>query len=477
MTQKNVLRKICTLLLCAVIFTSTAIPAFMADDSAAAPDPSSSEAGSSSDTVTTGGSPFVTSYSVIDAAGNAVASVGSGQKCCIVVAVEDPRFLKEDTKYLNMLDVKLTSTSNYLTPSRGDIKIVSVKGSSSSPYLRYGVMFNDITYLGGDNTLAFDIAATDNSVPLANVSVAVSNCGNRQQTASGAEPTIMVSGITYGDNAVMAGTSFMLTINAYNTSETTGINNVVTQISLPDSATLGGGSNNALTKAVNANGNFSTSFYLDVANSAPTGMLNISVDFTYYVDGSPEKQSASQVIAVPVMQPDRFSVSSVDTPFELYLGGTDVITVNFINKGKDSLYNLSAILHGNVAEDGLEEYVGNIGAGTKGSVDLDITPNEAGTVSGTIEIMYENENGDIITKEVDYSFEVYERMDYMEQPGDMIIGDEDVLEQKSGLPVWAILLIVLAVAGVATAVIVIIVKKRKAKQAAAYLEDDEDEDF
>ena len=432
---------------------------------------------------TSGGSPYVTSYAVIDAAGNNVASVGAGQKCIIVVNIVDPRVTEAKAKDLENLDIKVTSNTNYVAPSRGDIKILQVNGAKydGTAELQYAVMFTDIVYRGGENTLAFDIALIDNKAPLANVSVGVSNCGSTPgATVSGAKPNVMVSEIGYGTEAVRAGSVFTLSVTSTNTSTSTGINNVITELQMSDSISVAGGSNNSLTKAVAAGGKFTTTYSLKVGNNAPTGMINLTINYSFYADGATEPTTASQVVAIPVMQPDRFSFSKIETPVDLMLGNSDVMTVNFINKGKDTLYNLAA----SVESDGLkaageEQYVGNIAAGSKGSVDFDVEPTSAGTVKGKINITYENENGEVVTQTADFTFEVAEAA--ISGGNDFPIGgdiplDDGSMTPSSGMPWWAWVLIGLGVTAVIVVPIVLI-KKKKAKLHAEDLEDDEDEDY
>lgn len=64
--------------------------------------------------------------------------------------------------------------------------------------------------------------------------------------------------------------------------------------------------------------------------------------------------------------------------------------LSYVNKGKNPVSNLEARLTGTNLGAGGYQYLGNLAAGTEGSVDFDIVPDAAGTVSGIITLNYED---------------------------------------------------------------------------------------
>lgn len=414
-------------------------------------------------------------YSVQDAAGNEIQKVTPGTKCRIVVAVRDGRFTSAPTKYDsygNTVNVKITSTDSFASPSFGDIKQTNIRMTDKG--YEYGILFNDITYLGGENTLAFDISYNDNSVTMTSSSVGISQCQTETQT--GAKPTLMVQSVGYGDQNVEAGKTFTLTITSYNTSKTSALTDVTTSISLPTGLMLAEGSNKVLTSQVAAGGSYTTTFQMQADASAETGPVNVTVDYTYYLSGTSEPMSASQMITIPIVQPDRFTFTTMDVPTEAYAGEEAYVSVDFVNKGKGILYNLSAEISGNMDNPGQTQYLGNLQSGTEGSAEFSVLASQPGTINGTIKLTYEDVNGNEKTQTKDFTMTITEMPVYDDFPA-VDPGVDMQPETGFSMPWWGWLLIVVGCV-VVIVVVVRIVKKRKAKKLALELaEDEEDEDF
>jgi hypothetical protein len=419
---------------------------------------------------------YVTGYSVQDAAGNELQKVSPGDKCTIVVSLRDGRFSEIPSKTDssgNIVNVKITSTAAFTSPSLGDIRQTTptIEGGE----LSYAIIFKDITYTGGENALAFDVAYIDGQVAMQNISCGISQCqGSAQQT--GSKASLMVRDISYGTGSIEAGQTFTLVITSYNTSKSVNLTDVKTSIGLPSSLALASGSNVTLTESVSAGGAYSSTFQLQALSSAETGPANITVDYQYYIQGSETALTASQVIAIPLVQPDRFSFTSVTVPDQATVGEEVTVTLNYVNKGKGMLYNLStsATANGGTATP-LDPYLGNLASGTKGSADFTIVAGTAGTLTGTAILTYEDINGVEVQQTAEFSIPVTEAATVTPDDYDMSF-TEEVTPTESGMPVWGWVLLVLAVV-CAVVVLIILRKKKAAKRAQMLSEDDEDEDF
>lgn len=423
------------------------------------------------------GSLYITGYTVQDAAGVEKQHIGKGEKCQIVVSVRDGRFTAMPTKtdaYGNIANFKITSTESFSTPTFGDIRMTSPRMNNGE--LEYAVVFNDIMYLGGDKNLAFDVVYNDQSVPLVNLVVGISQSVD-PSTVSTTKPRVMIKDSNHGGGSVSAGQTFTLSLTSYNTSNVMSISDVTTSISLPANVTLASGSNVTLTSSVPAGGTFQDSFSLQVLNTAETGVLNITVNYTFYTASNStevpaEQLTSSQIITIPVVQPDRFSFTSADIPTQIYTGEENSLSVNFVNKGKGTLYNLTAEIDGNLTTPGQSQYLGNLSSGAQGSADFILQCDEPGAVSGTVTIIYEDVNGNEQRRTQNYSVEVLTAQ--MPDMGD--IGIPDMGETESGgFPWWGWALGGLGGAGAVTGT-VLVVKKNKAKKRAAELAEDEDDE-
>ncbi|MCI6639777.1 MAG: hypothetical protein MSH10_03120 [Pygmaiobacter massiliensis] len=474
MNKRNTLSRLAAAFLAALMLTSLMAPAALAEESSSS---SSSASGSGEQTPPppSGTGPVKTAYTVQTAAGQELQKIEPGEKCQIVVGIFDDRFNENHKPGAtdsagNIVNAKITSTTSFASPSLGDIYCSTPVYSADG--VRYSVIFNDITYQGGSNTLSFDLSYIDQSVEMKTVSVDISQCNaGAGGTTSSIQPTIMVKDSNYGAASVNAGDTFTLNLTSYNTSSTLGVSNVVTTLTLPETLTLAGGSNSVMTSQVAAGGSFTDTFTLMAQPGAETGVANITVNYTYYTSTSESQLTSSQIITVSVVQPDRFSFSSLDVPTEMYTGEENTISLGFVNKGKGILYNLSAEISGNLSKPGQTQYLGNLQPGAEGSVDFIVSADEPGTVSGTITLTYEDITGKQTTQTKEYSVEM---MQYEEPIMDMPITDDPsmVEPESSGMPVWGWVVIGLAVV-VAAVVAVKVVKKRKALKEQQELEDED----
>ena len=185
--------------------------------------------------------------------------------------------------------------------------------------------------------------------------------------------------------------------------------------------------------------------------------------------------TATTTISVPVSQPNRFEVGQLELSSDtIYVGDTGSVTLTYVNKGKNAISNLEARLTGSNLGAGGYQYLGNLNAGTEGSVDFDIVPDAAGTVSGVITLSYEDASGNPQTISKDFSVSAEEmNMDDSYYDPSM----DDVQPEQTGMPVWAWVLIGVCGAVVIIVIVVVVVRKRKKAKALAALEEDSDEDI
>ena len=159
----------------------------------------------------------------------------------------------------------------------------------------------------------------------------------------------------------------------------------------------------------------------------------------------------------------------------MMVGEDSYLSVTFVNKGKNSVNNLTFQLDAeNCAAGSQNQYVGNLAGGTEDSIDFDLSPLEAGQLNGTITVTYEAPSGEVVTLTQEISCIVEEGYSYddpgmWEDPG----MEDPGMEQDTGLPMWAKVLIGAAVVAAAVAAVVV-VRKRKAKKKALLEAEDED---
>ena len=481
-----------------------AVPAAWADNgnstgtgSASTTPPASSDDGGSSGI--TSGTPYITGYTVTPQLGVAgeLQRIQPGQKCCIIVSICDPRFTKipGDEAHNNALqkmmeqafpNVKITSTYNFASPSLGDIQIggfaYGKNNSSGAPWeagpLEYHVSFNDITYLGGSNKLSFDVSYSgQQGLELVNLSQNISQCVGATNVEGGKASAIVVRSAGYGGGSVVAGQQFTLTADVFVTAGTTGAENVAVSLTLPEQVTVVSGSSQIFVGNMAAGESTSVNFLLNASATAAAGSANITINVNGNAASDGAALTTTMPITVPIVQPERFEVSRTDFPEVINMGEETYGSVSFVNKGKGTIYNVSAELRGEgfTTTEG-NQFVGNVASGTESSADFTISPTQAGSINAQLVITYENEQAEEETLTKDITFTVEEMM--FEDPG-MMPGIDDMPTEpaQTGMPLWAWAVIVVLAAGVVATVVVIVRKKIKKRKENEKLMEEDDEDI
>lgn len=462
--------------------------------------PASSDEGSSG---ITGGTPYITGYTVTPQLGVAgeLQRIQPGQKCCIIVGICDPRFTKMATgeegadahnKALETLmsrafpNIKITSTYNFASPSLGDIQIggftYGKNNSSGAPWeagpLEYHVSFNDITYLGGSNKLSFDVSYSgQQGLELVNLSQNISQCVGATNVEGGKASAIVVRSAGYGGGSVVAGQQFTLTADVFVTAGTTGAENVAVSLTLPEQVTVVSGSSQIFVGNMAAGESTSVNFLLNASATAAAGSANITINVNGNAASDGAALTTTMPITVPIVQPERFEVSRTDFPEVINMGEETYGSVSFVNKGKGTIYNVSAELRGEgfTTTEG-NQFVGNVASGTESSADFTISPTQAGSINAQLVITYENEQAEekTITKDITFTVEEMSFEDPGMMPG---MGDMPTEPTQTGMPLWAWAVIVVLAAGVVATVVVIVRKKIKKRKENEKLMEEDDEDI
>lgn len=480
-----------------------AVPAWADDEnstgtgSASTTPPASSDDGGSSGI--TGGTPYITGYTVTPQLGVAgeLQRIQPGQKCCIIVSICDPRFTKipGDEAHNNALqkmmeqafpNVKITSTYNFASPSLGDIQIggfaYGKNNSSGAPWeagpLEYHVSFNDITYLGGSNKLSFDVSYSgQQGLELVNLSQNISQCVGATNVEGGKASAIVVRSAGYGGGSVVAGQQFTLTADVFVTAGTTGAENVAVSLTLPEQVTVVSGSSQIFVGNMAAGESTSVNFLLNASATAAAGSANITINVNGNAASDGAALTTTMPITVPIVQPERFEVSRTDFPEVINMGEETYGSVSFVNKGKGTIYNVSAELRGEgfTTTEG-NQFVGNVASGTESSADFTISPTQAGSINAQLVITYENEQAEekTITKDITFTVEEMSFEDPGMMPG---MGDMPTEPTQTGMPLWAWAVIVVLAAGVVATVVVIVRKKIKKRKENEKLMEEDDEDI
>lgn len=474
------MKRLFSLFTALVLAVALCAPAMADDQDNSTPTPASSE------------DAYVSAYTVTDAAGGEISKVEVGDRINIVLKVVDHASARYNVK-AEEISARINSSAftftgigevGQLFASNDDpdqqrlqrVRSGNPTGTDAADnaqynYYSYVLLFRDVIYNGGGNTLPINLSYMDTSKPLQQFSVTIGQCVDKDQTTS---PNLLVRSSSYGDS-VTAGTAFTLSLGVYATDGSEALNDVIIALTLPENISLKSGSLSSYVGSISPKQTREVSF--DIMPSA--GFAGTVADITVNMSGTGavtgKAVTATTTISVPVSQPNRFEVGQLELSSDtIYVGDTGSVTLTYVNKGKNAISNLEARLTGSNLGAGGYQYLGNLNAGTEGSVDFDIAPDAAGTVSGVITLSYEDASGNPQTISKDFSISAEEmNMDDSYYDPSM----DDVQPEQTGMPVWAWVLIGVCGAVVIIVIVVVVVRKRKKAKALAALEEDSDEDI
>lgn len=251
--------------------------------------------------------------------------------------------------------------------------------------------------------------------------------------ASSAEkpvPNVVVQKFEYGGKPVAAGGRFPLSFIFENTG-TVKVENIVVTVDGGECFTVDGGSNTSHYDALGAGKTLTQELPMQAVPTCKSGAQAITVSFKYeYVDAGKRAPVTSDIrLSVPVSQPDRFQLNPPSAA-SFTAGEEGEITLAYVNKGRADIGNLEAQLVGEGFESPAKvQYLGNVAAGTSGSIGFALTPEAAGKLDLTVKVTYEDADLQVQTKEFPLSLTVEEGMPDI----DFTVDDADAAPAR---PAW-----------------------------------------
>ena len=314
--------------------------------------------------------------------------------------------------------------------------------------------------------------------------------GTKSATESGSDkpnaskPLIIIENYDYGGQPVLGGKEFNLKMNFKNTNTTTQIENLkmtVSSVAGTDDKSVAGAftpaksSNTFFIAKVAPGANFSEQIALIAKSDATPNSYGVTIAFNYeaVLEGTREAIDSTETISIPLTQPDRFEVNDAELPEPMYMGEPGQLSINYVNKGKSKIFNLSVKLDGNFTSSEMNSYIGNIESGAGDSFQASLNPSAEGTLKGTAVFSYEDATGATKSLTKEFTCEVATAQDSNDS-----MNSEPLPQPEGGgssIP-WFIWAIGGAVLIAAIVVFRIIHKKRKAKKLRLLEESDDYED-
>lgn len=397
-----------------------------------------------------------------------------------------------DNDFLNLCSSTGYSKDNFSVTTPGDSSFLAGSGAGAeigkwtvgSTDKGMVIQLTGVYYVGGsDNTLKLIItqgnynAIVTCKIDNATIIPTKPDDEKPDTETTAAQPYVIISSYSYGKGDLVAGETRNITMTFRNTSKTMAVENMMVTMTLPDAMMLTSSSNSFYIESLAAEGTITKTVNVTVKSNAAAQSHSMTVDFTYdYLDnGIRRNAKTTESISMPVLQVDRFTVTGIDLPQEIFMGEENNLSVNFVNKSRTEIYNLSAKLNcEGLSNNGEEQYLGNLASGTASSADFYITGNEKGELVGEVIITYEDTNMNQRTVSVPFTTKVISYEDAWgpqgpvgpQNPDDP--GMDPGMEQPAGFPwFWVIGGVVVVAAGV-----FVYLKLRKNKKES--VEEDED---
>ena len=398
-----------------------------------------------------------------------------------------------DNDFLSLCGTTSYSKDNFSVTTPGDSSFLAGSGAGAeiekwtvgSTDKGMEIQLTGVYYVGGsDNTLKLIItqgnynAIVTCKIDNATIIPTKPDDEKPDTETTAAQPYVIISSYSYGKGDLVAGETRNITMTFRNTSKTMAVENMMVTMTLPDAMMLTSSSNSFYIESLAAEGTITKTVNVTVKPTAAAQSHSMTVDFTYdYLDNGVRRNAkTTESISMPVLQVDRFTVTGIDLPQQIFIGEENNLSVNFVNKSRTDIYNLSAKLNcEGLSNNGEEQYLGNLASGTTSSADFYITGNEKGELVGEVIITYEDTNMNQRTVSVPFTTQVTSYEDVWgpqgpagpQNPDDP--GMDPGMEEPAGFPwFWVIGGVVVVAAGV-----FVYLKLRKNKKESV----DEDEDI
>ena len=394
-----------------------------------------------------------------------------------------------DNDFLSLYGSTGYSKNNFSVTTPGDSSFLAGSGAGAeiekwtvgSTDKGMVIQLTGVYYVGGsDNTLKLIITQGNyNAIVTCKIDnatiIPTKPDDERPDTeTTAAQPYVIISSYSYGKGDLVAGETRNITMTFRNTSKTMAVENMMVTMTLPDAMMLTSSSNSFYIESLAAEGTITKTVNVTVKPTAAAQSHSMTVDFTYdYLDNGVRRNAkTTETISMPVLQVDRFTVTGIDLATQIFVGEENNLSVNFVNKSRTDIYNLSAKLSCDaLSNNGEEQYLGNLSSGTTSSADFYITANDKGEIVGEVIITYEDTNMNqrtvsvpFVTSAVSYD-DIYGPTD----PVDPIDPVGPAEPEATGFPwFWVIVGVVVVAAGV-----FVYLKLRKNKKESV----DEDEDI
>ena len=293
------------------------------------------------------------------------------------------------------------------------------------------------------------------------------------------KPKLIVSDSSTDPEELRAGNEFNFTFDLKNTHSSKSARNIKVTITQKENVfSASKGTNSFYIEQIKPGETVTSTMPMKVKADTATGAYEISIAVEYeYDDMSKIDEEAGgvkeeNILRLQAVENSRPVIENIS------VGMWEAATVNqsttmsfeFYNMGKSTLTNVYFTFEGDFKLDTGEKYIqGSMEAGNSEFIEVSVVPLVEGMAKGTIVIHFEDSNGEEVTvsKEIPETF-VQGQM--MPEPGIdgggeiPVIGGDVVVAKKDIVPLWAFILIQIAIVCVFIPVVrILVIKMHKRK--------------
>ena len=279
-------------------------------------------------------------------------------------------------------------------------------------------------------------------------------------------PNIIVSQYEY-DRNITAGQEFELKMVLYNTSKQNTIENIVMSAEAGEALSIEDSSNTTYIERMKPQESVTKVVRLKALPQEQADKAKLELNFKYeYLKQEERTQvTSTEKLSVRYAQPDRFSLGDIQKEKEISANEETAISIPYVNKGKTTVSNVEARLKTEMASEETYKFLGNVEAGTSGTIDFFVTPPKEGKHKAKILVTYEDVSGNekTVEKEVELTAAQGNPDEFSEGSMDGVMPGSE--EMESGSAGTSAVKAVIPAAGVLSLAGVYIWRRRRRKRS------------
>ena len=279
-------------------------------------------------------------------------------------------------------------------------------------------------------------------------------------------PRVILDNYVLNPSTVNMGENFTFSFTIKNTSTERTVKNLQVSLTSAEGTVMpASGSNSFYVAELGPEQSTTLSLQMTTKYDVEKTTYPLTLNFNYE-DAKANPYTSDVNLTIPVFLPTKLTLQNQSYPESGMVNQGNYLSFEYINKGKGTIYNLTVSVEGNVQTDiGSSSYIGNVDSGYSDSMEIMVTPLEAGAQNCKLILTYEDAAGNQLRTEEPFVMMVEEEPQ-MEDPGMMDPGMMEMPEEQGGLPGWLLPLGGVIVLIAAATAFVVVRKKRKAKKLA-----------